>query len=106
MGKSTLAVESTEVAVRTDFAIMDPGAGNVVKMIQANLGGDDGGPHGEPVGGQPRLLVRFTDRGLLRGFVAVAGTARQTPGAALMTPRCAVLQQHRGRTVGARRPQQ
>ena len=59
-------------------------------------GGDDGGAHGQLIGGQPGFLVGLADGGLLGRFVAVAGAAGQTPGAALMTPRRAVLQQHRG----------
>ena len=71
-----------------------------------DLGGDHRRPHRQLISGQPGLLVRLADGGLFDGFVAVPGTARQAPRTALMTPRRAVLQQHRGRSVGARRPQQ
>ena len=53
-------------------------------------------PHGQLVGGQPGLLVRFADGGLLDGLVAVAGAAGQAPRTALMAPRRPVLEQHRG----------
>ena len=46
--------------------------------------------------GQPGFLVGLANGGLLRCLVAVAGTAGQTPGAALVTPRRPMLQQDRG----------
>ena len=52
------------------------------------------------LGFESGLLMRLADGGLLRAFVAVTRAAGQAPGAALMTPRRAVLQKHGRRTVG------
>ena len=52
------------------------------------------------------LLGRFAEGGPGSGLVAVPGTTRQRPSAALMAPDRAMLQQHRGGTVGSWGPQQ
>ena len=67
-----------------------------VQWLPVADGGDDGGAHGQRLGGQPGFLVGLANGGLLGRLVAVAGAAGQTPGAALVTPRRPVLQQDRG----------
>ena len=52
-----------------------------------------------------RLLMGFPHGRLLGGLVANRGLRRQRPGAALMTPGRAVLQQHRRATVRPKRAQ-
>jgi hypothetical protein len=75
-------------------------------MASACSCGHDSGAHGQLVGGQTGFFMGFANRCLLGSLVAVAGTAGQTPCAALVAPRCAVLQQYRGGTVRTRRAQQ
>src|SRR5262249_42054626 len=84
----------------------DRGVGPVSTTKPGDLSGDHGRPHGQKLGEEAGLFVRFADRRLLRGLVAVAGTAGQSPGAALMAPRRAMLKQHRRGAVRPRGSQQ
>ena len=84
----------------------DRGVGPIGTAGAEDFSRDHRRPHAEPRAGQAGFFESFTHGRLLGSLVAVAGTAWQAPGSALMTPRRPVLQKHRRAAVGARCPQQ